>query len=152
MIFWPHMQLVVFWQDRSVRKHGAQLVGSWVSNFMFRRIMNSLIFVIFNEFRCTRNPRCCPGSPQILSSIIWNNVFPKLVPPIFQNLISSNLFVRIIPGLLTSAQPRIALVWVIWWATAHLNLIHDHDHRVWSSPLLHKLWKWNTSTEIVLVR
>jgi hypothetical protein len=46
--FDPILQLRGFWQDRSVRKNGAQLYGPWVSNFLSHRIVKSLTFRIVN--------------------------------------------------------------------------------------------------------
>ena len=83
--FGPIWQLRGFWQDRSVRKNGAQLYGPRVSSFLSHRIVKSLTFMIFGklEFQCTRNgfrnPPFCPGSIQdtfiMFSSISHHHIF-----------------------------------------------------------------------------
>ena len=87
----PILQLRGFWQDRSVRKKGAQLYGPRVSNCLSHRIVKSLTLRIYGKlrFQCTRNgprkPPFCPGSiqnaftifPRYLTTRFFNFVLPE---------------------------------------------------------------------------
>ena len=115
MFFRPHIAIEGFWQDRSVPKNGAQLVGAWVSKFLSHRIVKSSIFMTFSklEFKCTRSgnqnhPFCQLSSRNtfIIFLRYFTTTFSKLILPKsniwkFEHL---EIWKSVFPGPLTSAQ------------------------------------------------